>query len=402
MSDRKAWTLDAADPVPLYYQLFTSLLERIQSGEFPLGSFLPPERQLAEDYGVSRITVIKALDELSRQDHIERQQGRGTIVTHPAERQSNERGAIAFICHVLDHPYLFQVLMGIARTAAQNHRDLQVISSHDTGDGEAQHIKEAIARNVEGIVVFPHQGYRNQALYEDLQRQRFPIVMVDRYYPHIDTDRVVFNDEAAAHQLVSRLLEQGRRRIAVIAYFEVEATSVNHRLSGYRRALQEAGKPYVEDLVWLDIYQSFQRPEELLGDASARKRLRDRLAQFEPDALLTLNDDVLERVTYDLMFLARPQLPASGSDRKASTPTHWQGGMATFSHKAPAPHSPYPALAAVHSGELLGAEAAKLLIARTNMSLGEERQTVMVPMTIVESESEASTPEEALADDAAV
>src|SRR4029077_12613675 len=244
MSDGKAWTLDAADPVPLYYQLFTSLLERIQGGEFPLGSFLPPERQLAEDYGVSRITVIKALDELSRQDHIERQQGRGTIVTHPAERQSNERGAIAFICHVLDHPYLFQVLMGIARTAAQNHRDLQVISSHDTGDGEAQHIKEAIARNVEGIVVFPHHGYRYQALYEDLQRQRFPIVMVDRYYPHIDTDRVVFNDEAAAHQLVSRLLEQGRQRIAVIAYFEVEATSVNHRLSGYRRALQEAGKPY--------------------------------------------------------------------------------------------------------------------------------------------------------------
>lgn len=391
MSDRKQWAIDAANPLPLYYQLFTSLLGRIQGGEFPPGSFLPPERQLAQDYGVSRITVIKALDELSRGNHINRQQGRGTVVTHPDDQHNNQRGSIAFICHVLDHPYLFAVLMGIARTAAENHRDLQVISSHDTDDGEAQHIKDAIARNVEGIVVFPHHRYRNQALYEDLQKQRFPIVMVDRYYPGIDTDRVVFNDEVAAHQLVNRLLQQGHQRIAVISYFEVEATSVNHRLSGYRRALQEAGKPYVEDLVWLDIYQAFQRPAEIPGDASRRTRLRDRLAQFEPDALLTLNDDVLERVTYDLMLL----------DRSAAPPAaiHWRGGMATFSHKAPAPNSPYQPLAAVHSGELLGAEAAKLLIARTNRSLDAEPKIIMVPMAIVESESEAPVLREALAAD---
>ena len=134
------------------------------------------------------------------------------MVTHPAERPATERGSIAFICHVLDHPYLFHVLMGIARTAAENHRNLQVISSYDTDDVEARHVKEAIALNVEGIIVFPHHRYQNQALYEELQRARFPLVMVDRYYPQIDTDRVVFNDETAAYQLVSRLIAKGRRR----------------------------------------------------------------------------------------------------------------------------------------------------------------------------------------------
>src|SRR3989442_1047981 len=142
MTEARDWTVDPGNPLPLYYQVYASLLQRIQGGEFPPGSFLPAERQLTEDYGVSRITIIKALNELSREHHIKRQQGRGTVVTHPAERPATERGSIAFICHVLDHPYLFHVLMGIARTAAENHRNPQVISSNDPADGGARHVKE--------------------------------------------------------------------------------------------------------------------------------------------------------------------------------------------------------------------------------------------------------------------
>jgi len=403
MTEPRVLTVDPGNPLPLWYQVYASLLERIQQGEFPPGGFLPAERQLTEDYGVSRITIIKALNELSREHHIKRQQGRGTVVTHPAERASGQRPSVAFICHQLDHPYLFHVLMGIAHAAAENHYNLQVISSYDTDDGEAQHIREAIVRNVEGIVVYPHHRYRNQALYEELQRQRFPLVMVDRYYPQIDTDRVVFDDEIAGYELTRRLLQRGRRRIAVISYFEVEATSVNDRLSGYRRALQEAGLAYDEDLVWLDVYQAFQRPDELLSDVSARDRLRKLLARLQPDALLTLNDDVLERVTYDLLILSRAVLPVPAADRKRSSSIRWTGDIATFSHKPPTPFSPYLSVAAVHSGEVLGAEATRLLIARTTRSLGEERRVIRVPMTIVESESDAAQPARpAVADDSAV
>lgn len=403
MPEPRVWTVDPGNPLPLYYQVYASLLERIQQGEFPPGSFLPAERQLTEDYGVSRITIIKALNELSREHHIKRQQGRGTVVTHPAERASSQRRSIAFICHILDHPYLFHVLMGIARTAAEHHYNLQVISSYDTDDAEALHVREAIARNVDGIIVFPHHRYRNQALYEELQRKRFPLVMVDRYYPQIDTDRVLFDDEIAGYELASRLLHRGRRRIAVISYFEVEATSVNDRISGYRRALQEAGLPYDEDLVWLDVYQSFHRPDELLSDVSARERLRKLLARYKPDALLTLNDDVLERVTYDLLILSHSVLPVSTSDRKRALSIRWTGEIATFSHKPPTPYAPYDSLAAVHSGEMLGAEATRLLIARTNRSLGQERRVIRVPMTIVESEPESSrAPKPAVVDDSPV
>lgn len=385
--------VDPENPLPLYFQVYKSLLERIQQGEFPPGSFLPPERQLTEDYGVSRITAIKALDELAKGHYVKRQQGRGTVVTTPEERSSAEvsqeqRRSIAFICHTLDHPYLFQILMGIARTASRHHYNLQVISSYDVGNEEEHHIKEALARNVAGIIVYPHHGYHNASLYRDLQQQHFPLVMVDRYYPQIDTDRVVFDDEVASYQLTNQLLQRGRQRIAVISYFEVEATSINYRLSGYRQALHEQGLPYEDNLIWLDVYPDFERSDELPQDILASERLRKYLARYKPDALLTLNEDVLERVIYDLLMLSsHTSLSASVSGQKNRPPLNWMGEIATFGHKLSTVSIPYHVLTAIHSGEMLGAEATRLVIARMNHTLEEALQAIKVPMSIVTSET---------------
>src|SRR5258706_8630513 len=93
--------VSADNPLPLYFQVYKSLLDRIERGEFVPGSFLPPERQLTEDYGVSRITIIKALDGLANKHYVKRQQGRGTIVLDPVERAPSDalethRHSIAF------------------------------------------------------------------------------------------------------------------------------------------------------------------------------------------------------------------------------------------------------------------------------------------------------------------
>jgi GntR family transcriptional regulator, arabinose operon transcriptional repressor len=384
--------VSADNPLPLYFQVYKSLLDRIERGEFAPGSFLPPERQLTEDYGVSRITIIKALDGLANEHYVKRQQGRGTVVLDAAERTTDKalethRRSIAFICHTLDHPYLFQILLGIARTASRHHYNLQVISSYGMDDEEELHIKEALARSVDGIIVYPHHGYQNAPLYRELQQQRFPIVMVDRYYPQIDTDRVIFDDEVASFELTTQLLQRGHRRIAVIPYFEVEATSVNHRLSGYRRALQQWGLPYSDDLIWLDVYPAFERSDEVSQDTLTSERLRKYLVRYKPDALLPLNTDVMERVIYDLLILSNTSLFALGARPKNKPALRWMGEIATFSHKAPTPAIPYHVLTAIHSGEMLGAEATRLVIGRIDHSLEEELQSIKVPMNIVTSDS---------------
>lgn len=75
--------LDKSSPVPLYYQLFLRLQADIQAGIVRPGEMLGTEKEIQESFGVSRATVRKALDELSRSGQLTRITGRGTFVAEP-------------------------------------------------------------------------------------------------------------------------------------------------------------------------------------------------------------------------------------------------------------------------------------------------------------------------------
>ena len=62
-------------------------ISRIQSGEFPVGSQILTEVQICDQFGVSRQTVNKALQNLARDGYIERTRGRGSFVTSPNVRK---------------------------------------------------------------------------------------------------------------------------------------------------------------------------------------------------------------------------------------------------------------------------------------------------------------------------
>lgn len=70
-------------PVPLHHQVYLDLAAALDAGEWKPGDQVPTERDLAERYGCSLITVRRALGELVREQRLERTRGRGTFVLHP-------------------------------------------------------------------------------------------------------------------------------------------------------------------------------------------------------------------------------------------------------------------------------------------------------------------------------
>jgi len=79
--------LDKSRPIPLYYQVKESLLEKIKSRQFNVGDLIPSEAELQEQYNVSRITVRRAIQELVQEGHLYTKQGRGTFVSRPKVSQ---------------------------------------------------------------------------------------------------------------------------------------------------------------------------------------------------------------------------------------------------------------------------------------------------------------------------
>jgi len=62
------------------------ITQRLDSGEWPVGSRLPPERELAAHLGISRRALREALSWLEAEGRIWRGVGRGTIVSNPATK----------------------------------------------------------------------------------------------------------------------------------------------------------------------------------------------------------------------------------------------------------------------------------------------------------------------------
>lgn len=72
-----------ASPVPLYIQIDEELRGSIESGELGPLAQVPSEAELAERFGVSRMTARKALDRLVGDGMLFRQPGKGTFVAPP-------------------------------------------------------------------------------------------------------------------------------------------------------------------------------------------------------------------------------------------------------------------------------------------------------------------------------
>lgn len=86
-ADAEPRIADDVDFRPLYKQVKDSIVQQLVGGEWRPGDKLPSEFELAARYRVSQGTVRKALDELTAQNLLVRQQGRGTFVaTHNPDR----------------------------------------------------------------------------------------------------------------------------------------------------------------------------------------------------------------------------------------------------------------------------------------------------------------------------
>ena len=78
--------LDDQSSLPLYQQLQRALRQAIETRVLGPDDALPPERELAEDFAVSRITVRKAIEALVGEGLLVRRQGSGTFVLARVEK----------------------------------------------------------------------------------------------------------------------------------------------------------------------------------------------------------------------------------------------------------------------------------------------------------------------------
>jgi LacI family transcriptional regulator len=95
--------------------------------------------------------------------------------------------------------------------------------------------------DIEGVLLWYLGGRQNLPALQELRTARVPIVFLDRMPPGgFEADFVGVDNVGAAEAVVGHLLAQGHRRIAHVTNYD-NASTVQERAEGYRRALSRAG-----------------------------------------------------------------------------------------------------------------------------------------------------------------
>jgi len=242
----------ARRPVSKHGNVHAALLRALQSGKWKPGERIPTESQLEQQFGVSRITVARAVRDLESAGLVERRRGAGTFVR---PRETSDRLTFGLLIPDLGETEIFEPICHGMMTSplARDHALIWGNASSRSGSKDEQAwslCRQFITRRVSGVFFAPiERGLStdddvNQRIAAALDGARIPIVLLDRGlapYPQPDRyDLVAIDNRRAAYIATTHLLDLGARRIAFVGAENAPAT-VDEREAGYREALFQRG-----------------------------------------------------------------------------------------------------------------------------------------------------------------
>lgn len=160
--------------------------------------------------------------------------------------KTNRTNTIGFIVANISNPFSSHLARIIEDEAAKNNYTVLFGSSDENADKFRNLIDIFINRQVDGLILAPGEHTADQIAL--LKEQQVPFVMIDRYYPDLNTNYVALDNFNATYEAISHLLDCGYKRIGMINY-DTTIFNLNERTRGYLAALKnEAGIDGAETL----------------------------------------------------------------------------------------------------------------------------------------------------------
>ena len=133
----------------------------------------------------------------------------------------------------------------IEKEADEQGYSVMIGNSESKIEKENKLIRLFKAKQVDGIILAPTKVSKSEI--ETLVDESFPLVLFDRYFPQIDTNYVIIDNEESSYQLVRKMILDGARKITIITTNSYLRT-MNMRREGYARALMEMDFPVESEL----------------------------------------------------------------------------------------------------------------------------------------------------------
>ncbi len=278
--------IDFSDPTPLYKQIAVHIKKEIASGTFKVGEKIPSQRELAEQYDVSMITVKKAISDLINEEILYSRVGKGTFVARKTKRSNlSDVGSIGLVLSDLKSPYFSLITHGVEDEVSNQDYNLLISNTSGEFEEEERQIRRSMEMGVDGMVIasMSHE-YKANGRIRKIHREGYPYVVVS-YIEDTDIYHVGTDHEAGAYIATSHLIEHGYREIGYLCAEEGNLLGEVRR-RGYEQAMQDHNLEVREEYIYCFPYSGEWKDEDSGYSIGEQMIENGRL----PEAMFIYND----------------------------------------------------------------------------------------------------------------
>lgn len=246
-------------------------------------------KQIADELGISAMTVSRAInnksnvDEKTRERVLKTAEQMGYTPNYLAKGLvSKKTNTIGVVLPEISHAFFPEVVRGIEEVTHSSDYQLILTHSAESYDRERNAIQTLRSQRVDGLLVSSCQSEKDFSLYKDVIEAGMPLVFFDRSIEGIGASCVKVNDRESSQKATEHLIGHGYKKIGHLSG-PVKVSIGYERYRGYQDAMEEAGLPVKDEWV---VDSGFQ--EE--GGRRGMKKLLDLPADLRPEAVMAVND----------------------------------------------------------------------------------------------------------------
>lgn len=170
--------------------------------------------------------------------------------------RSGKTQTIGLIIADISNPFFANIARIVEDEAKRNGYTVIIGSSDENADKSRDLLDVLINRQVDGFIIVSAEDSAGQV--QSLKEKNIPFVLLDRYFPDMQTDFVSTDHYRAAYDGVNHLIANGYRRVGMIAY-KSAMFHMQERIRGYQDALKDGGlsfqKGYLKKIRFTHIEQ---------------------------------------------------------------------------------------------------------------------------------------------------
>lgn len=261
--------------LPLYQQIRENFIKEIEMGKLTSGDRIPSESEIMKAFHVSQITAKNALNSLAEMGYVSRIRGKGTFVNF--DKKKKHEYTIGIIFTTLK-TYIDKDLLNYIEYFAQKEKIRFFFGlSREIMNDEVKLINHFVDCGVEGLIIFPTESeiYNENIL--RLNLQRFPLVLIDRYFSKLGIPCVTSDNFSAGYKLADLIIKEGFKRLSFVTTAQENSATID-RMQGIESAFVAHKTPINKNL-WLTVP----------SDCSETSKMIRFFEDSKPDCIITVN-----------------------------------------------------------------------------------------------------------------